>query len=364
MVNIRLWTAASVAMTVLVSCGPNGEYLGLNLQNFDPDLRGFGGGHSTSEAAAAAAPRPQPDQRGVISFPGYQVAVARQGDSVASIAARLGLDAGQVARHNAIDPNSILNAGAVVALPVRVAAGGVATSAARQGAAPAQGTAQPRQHLVAQGETAWSVARKYNVSVNDLAQWNGLTGNMALRPGQRLLVPVLGAQPPRPLASVTAPGAGSPTPQPPSAAQALPTEKTLPAAAPVAAPSSPDMGSTRTAASGNGKFRMPVNGAIARTYKKGQNDGIDITAAPGSVVSAAGAGTVAAITRDVDQVPIIVVRHEGNLMTVYAGLDDVSVTKGQAVQAGTALGKARNQGLVHFEVRNGFDSVDPEKYLN
>ena len=72
----------------------------------------------------------------------------------------------------------------------------------------------------------------------------------------------------------------------------------------------------------------------------------------------------AAITRDVDQVPIIVVRHDNNMMTVYAGLDDVAVQKGQKVGAGTALGKARSQGVVHFEVRNGFDSVDPEKYLN
>jgi murein DD-endopeptidase MepM/ murein hydrolase activator NlpD len=82
------------------------------------------------------------------------------------------------------------------------------------------------------------------------------------------------------------------------------------------------------------------------------------------VVSAAGSGTVAAITRDVDQVPIIVIRHSGNLMTVYAGLEDVTVTKGQAVKAGATLGKARSQGVVHFEVRQGFDSVDPEKYLN
>ena len=157
---------------------------------------------------------------------------------------------------------------------------------------------------------------------------------------------------------------GSPTPRPPSAAEPLPREKTAPASAPVSKPSGPDLGKTRTAASGSGKFRMPANGAIIRTYQKGKNDGIDISAAPGSSVTAAGAGTVAAITRDVDQVPIIVVRHDNNLMTVYAGLDDVTVQKGQKVSTGTQLGKARGKGVVHFEVRNGFDSVDPEKYLN
>ncbi len=365
----KLIAVALVSGALLASCGPNGEYTGLNLENFDPDLRGFGrGGLNTSQAAAAAAPRPAADDRGVITYPGYQVAIARQGDTVATIASRLGLNAAQVAQFNAIEPNVVLNAGAVIALPTRVAGVQATTPVpARSQAASTPPTAapQPSQHVVASGETAWSIARKYGVSVNDLAQWNGLPSNMAVRPGQRLMVPVKGAPAPtRAAAAVTAPGAGSPTPQPPSAAEALPKEQTTPASTPVATPSGPNLGNTRTAASGSGKFRMPVNGAIARTYSKGKNEGIDISAAPGTPVGAAGAGTVAAITRDVDQVPIIVVRHEGNLMTVYAGVDDVAVTKGQAVQAGTPLGKARNQGLVHFEVRQGFESVDPEKYLN
>lgn len=355
----------------LASCGPQG---GFDFSNFDPDLRRWGGGGlGTAEAAARAQPRPTPDQRGVISYPGYQVAIARQGDTVATIAARLGLNAAELARYNAIEANVVLNAGAVVALPRRVApvAPGAATANPTVGA-PAAGqatattpvqpsTAQPRQHVVTPGETVWSIARKYNVSVNDLAQWNGLSGAMTLRTGQRLLIPVTGQAPAS--AAITAPGVGSPTPRPPSAAEPLPRETPPPANAIVTKPAAPDLGKTRTAASGSGRFRMPANGAIIRTYQKGKNDGIDIAAAPGSTVSAAGAGTVAAITRDTDGVPIVVVRHDGNLMTVYAGLDDLAVSKGQTVAAGTALGKARDKGVVHFEVRNGFDSVDPEKYL-
>ncbi len=392
MAKIRQLALAAGAAVTLASCGPQG---GLNLNNFDPDLRGWGGGGlDTAGAAAQAMPRPAPDQRGVISYPGYQVAIARQGDTVASIAARLGLNAAELAGYNAISANTVLNPGAVVALPRRVAGGAPAGGAgaivsstgqvsdpfagqgikqpnvpAETGAAGSVATTtlpastQPKQHVVAAGETAWSIARKYDVSVSDLAQWNGLSSAMTLRVGQRLLIPVAG-QKPATTASVSAPGVGSPTPRPPSSAQPLPAEKTKPASAAVNKPASPDLGKTRTAASGSGKFRMPVNGSIIRTYQKGKNDGIDISAAPGSPVSAAGSGTVAAITRDVDQVPIIVIRHDGNLMTVYAGLDDVIVSKGQKVAAGAQLGKARSQGVVHFEVREGFDSVDPEKYLN
>ncbi|MTH65310.1 LysM peptidoglycan-binding domain-containing protein [Paracoccus shanxieyensis] len=387
MANIGRFAVAGGFLAMLAACSPQGG------MNFDPDLRGWGGGGlDTAAAAAAAAPRPMPDQRGIISYPGYQVAIARQGDTVASIAARLGLNAAELGRYNAIDPGAPLNPGAVVALPRRVAGGAVSSGPVNTGpvstgavtdpfagqpagqpggagagsvkATTLPASSQPQQHVVVAGETAWSVARKYNVSVNDLAAWNGLAQNMTLRVGQRLLIPVAGRAAPGPLAAVTAPGAGSPTPRPPSSAEPLPREATRPANTQVATPTSPNLGQQRTAASGNGRFRMPANGAIIRTYEKGKNEGIDISAAPGSTISAAGSGTVAAITRDVDQVPIIVVRHDGNLMTVYAGLDDVAVTKGQSVGTGTTLGKARNAGVLHFEVREGFESVDPEKYLN
>lgn len=389
------WRLALMAgmVTALVACSSPGGFDPRNFDpmNFDPDLRGWGGGAlDTAPAAAAAAPRPQPDSRGVISYPGYQVAIARQGETVSGIASRLGLNAAEVARHNAVAPTAPLSAGAVVVLPRRVAAGAPAAVAApivsttgqvsdpfagqgvrkpvvppAKNAAPVvqPAASQPRQHIVAAGETAWSVARKYDVSVNDLAQWNGLSTSMSLRKGQRLLIPVTGQKPPT-TAAITAPGVGSPTPAPPSSAEPLPAERTKPANKAVDKPSGPDLGKTRTAASGNGKLRMPVNGAIIRAYEKGKNEGIDISAAPGSPVAAAGSGTVAAVTRDTDQVPIIVIRHDGNLMTVYAGLDDVTVSKGQSVRAGATLGRARDQGAVHFEVRKGFDSVDPVKYLN
>ena len=50
---------------------------------------GFGGGLNTSQTGGVAtAPRPEPDGRGVISYPGYQVAVARRGDTIATLSLR------------------------------------------------------------------------------------------------------------------------------------------------------------------------------------------------------------------------------------------------------------------------------------
>ncbi|TJZ91117.1 LysM peptidoglycan-binding domain-containing protein [Paracoccus gahaiensis] len=366
------------ALAALVSCGADGR--------FDPDLRGLMGGMDTAAAAASAGPRPAPDARGVISFAGGQVALAQAGDTPASVATRLGLQPAELAAHNALPPDAALMPGAVLVLPRQVAAGAPAgrpgggttivrdpfaaataaganpAAAPAATAAPAAG-AEPRQHVVAAGETAWAIARRYDVTVQDLASWNGLPGDMSLRTGQRLIVPQPGQSPDR--LAATAPGEGSPTPTPPSSTQPLPDEDTPEAGAP--APDAPqtDLGATRTAASGgSGPFRMPVDGAIIRVYEKGRNDGIDIAAASGTPVNAAGTGQVAAITQDSAGVPIIVVRHEGDLMTVYTGLDGLDVAKGDSVSAGQSLGRAGNDGFVHFEIRRGFESVDPERMLN
>ena len=115
----------------------------------------------------------------------------------------------------------------------------------------------------------------------------------------------------------------------------------------------------------NSALGLPVTGTIIRTYKKGSNEGIDIAASPGSPVNAAAAGTVAAITADADQVPIIVVKHNSDLLTVYANVENITVKKGARVKRGQKIASLRggDNAYVHFEVRKGFESVDPEPYL-
>jgi len=112
-------------------------------------------------------------------------------------------------------------------------------------------------------------------------------------------------------------------------------------------------------------MQMPVSGAIIRPYVKKRNDGIDIASTAGTPVKAAAAGTVAAITKDTEQVPILVLRHDSGLLTVYANIDDITVAKGAKVSRGQTIAKVRagEPSFVHFEVRNGYDSVDPLPYL-
>ena len=392
--RLRLFWLGSAFVT-LSACMPSGG--GSPFDGLDWDLRNGPGVLDTSDAALNATERrPAPDARGVISYPGYQVAVARRGDTAASVAMRVGIAPEELARYNAIIPTDPLREGEVLALPRRIAdtgpvqGGGILPST---GAAPAPvdvsaiattaldrvGTptppattrpstgGEPVRHQVRRGETAFSIARSYNISAKALGEWNGLGPNLDVREGQYLIIPVASSAPPPAAAAapapVSPPGAGSATPTPPSAAKPLPAERTTPAAtAPRETPASPDLGAQRTTSS---KMLMPVQGSIIRPYAKGRNDGIDISASAGTPVRAAADGTVAAITTDTAQSPIIVVRHADNLLTVYAGVDGISVKKGDRITRGQTIATVRagTPSFLHFEVRRGADSTDPVPFL-
>ena len=360
--------AIGVSALALSACG-----------DFDFDLRSTAGAFDTSDAARNAThSAPQPDARGVVSYPGYQVAIARRGDTVGTIAARVGLSADELSRYNAIPQNVTLREGEIIALPNRIGEPGsgvvnpgsvdVATIAGsainRAENAPGLPSGdQPVRHRVAPGETAFSIARLYDVPVASLAEWNGLGADLALREGQFLLIPVK-AGPQVETAAISPPsrpGDGTETPLPPSATKPLPTED----AKPVAQTQQAQPAANQTAASDTARLRMPVQGRIIRPYERGKNEGIGIAAGAGTNVVAADAGTVAAITRDTDGVPILVLRHEGNLLTVYAGVDDLKVKKGDNVKRGQTVASVRNgdPSFLHFEVREGFDSVDPMPFL-
>lgn len=372
--------AAASALALVAACD----------EPLDFDLRGNLGGFSTAQAAQAVSTtnRPKPDARGIISYPSYQVAVAQRDDTVADVANRIGLTPEELSSFNGMQPQDKLREGEVLALPRRVSEPPAGTPgsidiAALAGEAiesapdttPVQTSplppttkpvvVEPVRHKVARGETAYTISRLYQVPVESLGEWNGLGSDFAVREGQYLLIPIKN-QPapvtaaPVEAAAVTQPGAGSPTPTPPSATQPLPAEQI--SAEP---PDTPEVSVGAPTKPSTAAMATPVQGKIVRTYAKGKNEGIDIAGSSGAVVVAADAGEVAAITEDADQIPIVILRHSSGLLTVYANVTDITVSKGANVTRGQTIAKLRDgdNAYLHFEVRDGFDSVDPAPYL-
>ncbi len=97
-----------------------------------------------------------------------------------------------------------------------------------------------------------------------------------------------------------------------------------------------------------------------------ERDGIFICCPVGTSVKAVADGEVTFVM-NLDEYKSVMVRH-GKYVTVYNRLTDVSVTKGQKVNAGTYLGKAAmgdgGEGEVEFRVMNGSNKfVNPESWL-
>ncbi len=374
----------TIAFLMLFSIGSCGV-----LNDLDFDLRG--NEYDTSDAVRRAmGTRPLPDSRGIISYATYEVVVAREGDTIKTIAKRLGLEPKNVASYNGMSSLEKLNEGQLISLPNRtdtrklqpnssisnrkevnvteLASTAIETAEDKKKGIKKTASKQenePIRHKVSRGETAFTISRLYNVSIRSLADWNGLNSNYTIREGQYLLIPL-----PRdqivPEVVMGKPGENSKTPSPPSSSEALPepisTAKSETKSGKAKASKPPE----NIEANNAGQFSYPVNGKIIRDYVKNKTDGIDISAPVGTPIIAAEKGIVAAITEDTQEVPIIVLKHEGNLLTVYAGVGDISVKEKDEVSRSQLLGKIQpgNPPFVHFEVRRGFESLDPMGFLH
>ena len=346
----------------------------------DFDLRSnLGGILDTSEAVLnASSTLPAPDARGVIKFVSYQVVIAKHGDRIADVANRIGADANMLARYNGITPDAILRNGEIIALPrdfLIINSSGasvepvvvsvseledITTSRATSGL-------EPVRHKVKDGETAASVAGLYDASTEILSSWNSLDEQNNVRTGQFLLVPTNMDK----TKTVSGPGEGSNIPLPPSSKNSKPQNETK------LKPQEDEMPRNDSKTSDTlvnqetldldqeTIFVRPTKGNIIRSYKKGSNDGIDIGAKAGSDVLSADKGIVAAITKDTNGVSILVIKHTDGLLTVYTNIDNLMVKKGDPVARGQKIAKV-NKGspeFLHFEVRKGLESVDPEDFI-
>ena len=343
------------------------------------------GGGSGVEATAPTVANLAPDSRGVITYATYQVAVARDGDTLADVAARVGTTTEALATRNALPPDYRLRAGEVLLLPADVArpletgagglAGGTVTSQPLGGPGSTATTAagadnpfqngqtepqiDPVRHRVEAGETAYSIARLYGVSVTALASWNGLGPDLAVRENQELLIPIVGDanRISTGIDEDTRPGQGTPVPAPPSASAPLPADITA-----AVEPESPNLGATRTPA--GGRLSPPLSGKITRPYD-GKN-GVGFDAPAGTAVKAAAPGEVALVSEALGGLgSIVLVRHKDDLMTTYSTLTDVKVRQGDRVQTGQVLGDVadREHDELQFDVFRGTTSVDPTPYL-
>lgn len=165
-----------------------------------------------------------------------------------------------------------------------------------------------------------------------------------------------------------------------------PTQK--PTQKPAAKPAQPQYASeaeadrrlTGTFESNKGKLLFPVAGRYTivsnfGTYEhpelskvKVDNLGIDIEVPAGAKARAVYEGVVSSIFRLDGYHNIVIVRH-GQYLTVYAGIDALTVKKGDKVKTGQILGTVYsnqaddNRTRLHFEIRREKQKLNPAEWV-
>lgn len=252
----------------------------------------------------------------------------REGDNVYAIAARYGVPPTSIIRDNQIGPPYSVAVGQTLVLT------------------------PPRTHTVGPEDSVYLLSQRYAVSQYQLAEANGLRAPFELQVGQRLILPdamdftVL---------------------------DVAPDAKATNVAALTPAPAVPAVRKRFVAPSGSGPFRWPIEGEIVIEFGPAargvHNDGVNIAAAEGTAVRAAARGTVAFIGRDIKSFgTLILVKHDGGVITAYAHLGEVLVAEGDVIDVGQQIATVGQTGKVdspqlHFEIRKARKPIDPRTVI-
>ena len=285
----------------------------------------------STPAKLVVAPLREP----VEAIPPNQIVEVRANDTLYAVATRYQVTPQSVIEANGLQPPYNLRKGQTLKLVPR------------------------RTHVVRPGDSVYVISQRYAVSQYQLAQLNFLKPPFELKIGQKLQLPnsldfsVL---------DVGLPDGVSGT----NIAQPAPTKTSVPAA--------PRKRFVAPSLAGSSGFSWPVQGEIIAEFGPSQrgvhNDGVNIAASEGASVGAAAKGRVAFVGTNIKSFgKLVLVKHDGGIITAYAHLGDISVKEGEIVTAGQSIGTIGTSGRVdspqlHFEIRKSRQPIDPRSLIS
>lgn len=122
-----------------------------------------------------------------------------------------------------------------------------------------------------------------------------------------------------------------------------------------------------------GRLRTPYQGEIVKSFGssidkltklKSFSPGIDIKGVPGGPVFSVAAGSVAYVGDLRGYGNFVILDHDGQHFTTYAGLEQTLVIVGELVATGMKIGSAADNGLMRFELRKGREPLDPVQWIS
>lgn len=239
---------------------------------------------------------------------------------------------------------------------------------------PAQAMPTAGTHVVNSGDTVFSIARRYNMPVQQLIAANAITNPNSIRIGQRLIVASSGSGQALPPVATAPANTQTPAqivatrgytpPQPASTPQVVQQTATIQQVA-----ARQDEIAEQTPL----QFRWPIRGRVLSgfgTLPNGvRNDGVNIAVPEGASIRAAEEGEIVYAGNELRGFGnLVLVQHRNGYVTAYAHNSRVDVRRGDRVNRGDIIARAGSTGDVdtpqlHFEIRRGTTPVDPSPYL-
>ncbi len=165
-----------------------------------------------------------------------------------------------------------------------------------------------------------------------------------------------------------------------AAATQTPAPSITPSVAP--SPTAKPSAQSNTNGSGSISLKKPVDGKIINSFSGDElvffaslniwatHNGVDIQAEKDAPVLAALSGTVEDVYADESDGGVIIISHSDKVSTVYAGLGEMSINKGDKINAGQQIGKIGEMPKeldlsyhLHFEYLVNGNYKDPAKYF-
>lgn len=202
-------------------------------------------------------------------------------------------------------------------------------------------------HPVEKGQTLYSIAKAYGISVEELQRENGIRDPSELEVGHHLWIP--------------------------KAQRVVHVAPTSPGVSKSTVPKKKKRSAKKKTRAAKRKLMWPVKGGVLTSRfgtRNGKNHhGIDIGARRGTPIRAAKEGTVKfSGWGPTGYGLMIIIKHPGNLTTVYAHNSRNLVKKGSKVKRGQMIARVGKTGRatgphVHFEVRNDAHPKNPLLYI-
>lgn len=224
---------------------------------------------------------------------------------------------------------------------------------------------RPKTHVVAPGDTLFSIAWRYGLKYEDLAKYNKINAPYIIRPSQVINLD---------LQLSTQKNIENGHVSPGNVTILSKKEKVFPDSSVSSRKENKthrvDSTNKITAKSPAPQWRWPAQGVVLSSFQgnDGFNKGIDLGGKLGEpVLAAAGGQVVYAGSGLRGYGKLLIIKHNETFLSAYAHNERLRVKEGDLVKVGQVIADMGSSGTdrvkLHFEIRRDGTPVDPLKYL-